>query len=38
MHIERNVSDNLLKHLFWEKDTLETRRDMEQAGTMPELH
>ena len=38
MHIERNVSDNLLRHLFGEKDSLETRRDMAQAGKMPSLH
>ena len=38
MHIERNVSDNILRHLFGEKDTLETRRDMEQAGKMRSLH
>ena len=38
MHIERNVSDNLLRHLFGEKDSLETRRDMEQAGVMHHLH
>ena len=28
MHIERNVSDNVIRHLFRDKDTLETRRDM----------
>lgn len=38
MHIERNVSDNLLRHLFGDSDTLETRRDMEQAGKMHHLH
>ena len=38
MHIERYVSDNLLKHLFGDKDTLESRRDMAQAGKMPSLH
>ena len=38
MHVERNISDNLLRHLFGEKDTLETRRDMEQADRMHNLH
>ena len=38
MHIERNDSDNVLKHLFGGKDTLEMRRDMEQSGTMHALH
>ena len=38
MHIERNVSDNIMKHLFGDKDTPSTRRDMEQAAVMPELH
>ena len=38
MHIERNVSDNVLKHIFGDKDTLATRRDMEQAEVMQELH
>jgi hypothetical protein len=31
MHVEQNVSDNVLKHLFGEKDTLNTR-DMEEVG------
>ena len=38
MHIERNISDNILKHLFGEKDTPSLRRDMEEAGRMPHLH
>ena len=38
MHIERNISDNLLKHLFGEKDTVALRRDMEEASRMPDLH
>ena len=38
MHIERNVSDNIMRHLFGDKDTPATRRDMEQAGKMPHLH
>ena len=32
------MSDNVLKHLFAEKDTMATRLDMAQAGTMPHLH
>lgn len=38
MHIERNVSDNIMKHLFGEKDSLDTRRDMMQADKMHHLH
>ena len=38
MHIERNVSDNILRHLFGEKDTLATRQDMVEAGKMAHLH
>lgn len=38
MHIERNISSNLLKHLFREKDTPAVRRDMEAAGKFPHLH
>jgi hypothetical protein len=32
MHIERNISANVLKHLIGEKDTLEIQRDMEDVG------
>lgn len=38
MHIERNVSDNILRHLFGEKDSLATRQDMEEVGRMEHLH
>ena len=38
MHIERNVSDNIVKHLFGEKDTPSTRIDMAEAGRMRNLH
>jgi hypothetical protein len=37
MHIEHNICDNLLKHLFGEKDTLSTRPDMEEIGIRPWL-
>lgn len=37
MHIERNVSANLLKHLNGDKDTLACRRDMEECGATPNL-
>lgn len=37
MHIERNVSANILKHLSGEKDTLACRRDMEECGATPHL-
>ena len=38
MHIERNISDNVLRHLFGEKDTVALRRDMEEAGMFNDLH
>lgn len=31
MHVERNVSANILKHIFGDKDTPATRIDMEHA-------
>ena len=31
MHIERNISDNILRHLFGEKDSTAMRRDMEEV-------
>jgi hypothetical protein len=37
MHVERNISDNVLKHLFGEKDTLGTRMDMEEVHVHPWL-
>ena len=37
MHIERNFSANILKHLFGEKDTVATRRDMEDVNWMLDL-
>jgi hypothetical protein len=38
MHIERNISNNMLKHMFGEKDTPAVRRDMEAAGKFSHLH
>lgn len=38
MHVERNVSDNVLRHLFGEKDSVATRQDMEEVGRMEHLH
>lgn len=38
MHIEQNVSDNILSHLFGEKDSVATRQDMEEVGRMEHLH
>jgi hypothetical protein len=32
MHVEQNISDNLLNYLFSEKDIVETWRDMEKVG------
>jgi hypothetical protein len=37
MHVEQNISDNLLKHMFGEKNTLNTRRVMEEASIHPWL-
>jgi hypothetical protein len=37
MHVEHNISANVLKHLFGEKDTLGTRRDMEEVHVCPWL-
>jgi hypothetical protein len=37
MHIERNISANLQKHLSGEKDTLAVRRDMQEVGATPHL-
>ncbi len=37
MHVEWNICDNLLKYLFGEKDTLNVRKDMEEARVMPNL-
>lgn len=37
MHIERNVAANVMNHLFGDKDTAATRRDMEQVGRFQHL-
>lgn len=37
MHIEKNVAESILKFLFGDKDTVESRRDMEEMGLHPEL-
>ncbi len=37
MHIECNVFDNILKHLFGEWDTVEMCKDMEEVGVKPHL-
>jgi hypothetical protein len=37
MHIERNLSANILKHLNGEKDTVAMKRDMEAVGATPHL-
>ena len=38
MHIERNISNNFLRHLFGEKDTPAVQRDMEAIGKVEHLH
>lgn len=37
MHIEKNIAECVLKFLFGEKDTLESRRDLEQMGVRRDL-
>jgi hypothetical protein len=37
MHIEKNISEAVLKFVFGEKDTPESRRDMEELGLRREL-
>lgn len=37
MHIEKNISEAALKFLFGEKDTPETRKDLEEVGQRREL-
>jgi hypothetical protein len=38
MHIERNISNNILKHIFGKKDTPIVRRDMEAVCKFLHLH
>jgi hypothetical protein len=38
MHIERNISNNMLKHIFGDKDTAAVWWDMEAAGKFFHLH
>ena len=37
MHIEKNIAESVLKFLFGEKDTPETRRDLQDVGQRREL-
>lgn len=37
MHIEKNIAESVLKFLFGEKDTPESRRDLEETGQRREL-
>jgi hypothetical protein len=37
MHIEKNIAESVMKYLFGEKDTVESRKDMEALGVRPEL-
>jgi hypothetical protein len=37
MHIERNVSKNILKYLFGDKDTIEICKDLEEARVIQHL-
>jgi hypothetical protein len=37
MHIEKNIAESVLRFLFGDKDTLESRRDMEELGVRREL-
>ena len=37
MHIEKNIGESVLKFLFGEKDTQESRRDLQQMGLRRDL-
>ena len=37
MHIESNIFANILKHLFGDKDTVASRKDMEDVNCMSNL-
>ena len=37
MHIEKNIAESVLKYLFGDKDSVESRRDMEELGVRREL-
>jgi hypothetical protein len=37
MHVEQNISNNMPKYLFGEKDTLGIKRDMEEVGMCSSL-
>ena len=37
MHIEKNIAESVLKFLFGDKDTPESRRDLEELGIRREL-
>jgi hypothetical protein len=37
MHVEWNIFDNLLKYLYGERDIVEVRKDMEEAGVQQHL-
>ena len=37
MHVEKNIAESVLKFLFGEKDTLDSRRDLEHMGMRREL-
>jgi hypothetical protein len=37
MHYEKNVCENMLKTIFGDKDTMATRKDMQEANMQPKL-
>lgn len=37
MHVEKNIAESVIKFLFGEKDTAESRKDMEELGIRQEL-
>ena len=37
MHVEKNIAESVLKFLFGEKDTPQTRKDLEEVGARREL-
>lgn len=38
MHCEKNISENILRTVFGEKDTPAVRADMQARGVRPQLH
>jgi hypothetical protein len=37
MHVKKNVSENISKYLFGDKDTIEVHKDLQEVGVMQHL-